>query len=77
MMTVQLAGHRQNVLSLSAQLELLNPQRTLERGYAIMTDTKGQIIRSPEQLPIHAPVSVHLANGTAQIQIESVQNAIE
>lgn len=77
MMTVQLAGHRQNVLSLSAQLELLNPQRTLERGYAIMTDTKGQIIRSPEQLPIHAPVSVHLANGTAQIQIESVQNATE
>ena len=77
MMVAQLADHRKNVLSLSAQLELLNPQRTLERGYAIMTDTEGQIIRSPGQLPIHKPVSVRLADGTAQIRIESVQNTIE
>ncbi len=77
MMVAQLADHRKNILSLSAQLELLNPQRTLERGYAIMTDTEGQIIRSPGQLPIHKPVSVRLADGTAQIRIESVQNTIE
>ena len=77
MMTAQLADRKKNIQSLSAQLELLSPQRTLERGYAIMTDTKGQAIRSPEQLPIHKPVSVHLANGTAQIHIESVQSTIE
>ncbi|MCZ4053441.1 exodeoxyribonuclease VII large subunit [Oxalobacter sp. OxGP1] len=76
-MAAQLTNHRKNIQSLSAQLELLSPQRTLERGYAIMTDTEGQIIRSPEQLPIHAPVSVRLASGTAQIRIESVQDAIE
>ena len=77
MMAAQLTNHRKNIQSLSAQLELLSPQRTLERGYAIMTDTEGQIIRSPEQLPIHAPVSVRLASGTAQIRIESVQDTIE
>ena len=76
-MSAQLTNHRKNIQSLSAQLELLSPQRTLERGYAIMTDTEGQIIRSPEQLPIHKPVSVRLANGTAQIRIKSVQRTIE
>lgn len=76
-MAAQLTNHRKNIQSLSAQLELLSPQRTLERGYAIMTDTEGQIIRAPEQLPIHKPVSVRLANGTAQIRIKSVQHTIE
>lgn len=77
MIASQLNDNRKNIQSLSAQLELLSPKRTLERGYAIMTDTKGHVIRSPEQLPIHKPVSVHLANGTAQIRIESVRSTIE
>jgi exonuclease VII large subunit len=28
----------------------LNPQRTLERGYAIVSDAQGSIVRDPAQL---------------------------
>lgn len=72
-MALQLEKHRRSLSSLASQLELLSPERTLERGYAIMTDHQGHIIRSPEQLPIRKPVSVQLASGSAQISIESVQ----
>ncbi len=72
-MTVRLAHHHQTLSSLSSQLELLSPERTLERGYAILTDPQGHIIRTPEQLPVHKPVSIQLASGNAKISIESVQ----
>ena len=72
-MSSLLAHRRQSTFLLDSQLELLSPERTLERGYAIMTDTRGQIIRSPEQLPVRKPVSVQLAKGSAKISIESVQ----
>ncbi len=72
-MTMQLKHRKQLVISLAKQLDMLNPKQILERGYAILTDSQGNIIRSPEQLPVHRPVSVQLASGTAQISIESVQ----
>lgn len=71
--TLQLEQQQQSLSSLTSQLELLSPERTLERGYAIITDTQGHIIRSPEQLPIRKPISLQLASGSAQISIESVQ----
>ena len=72
-MDTLLTHQRQAMFLLDSQLALLSPERTLERGYAIMTDSQGQIIRSPEQLPVRKPVFVQLATGNAQISIESVQ----
>ncbi|HEY6773663.1 MAG TPA: exodeoxyribonuclease VII large subunit, partial [Oxalicibacterium sp.] len=63
--------------ALSAQLDMLNPQRTLERGYAIVTDEKGQIVRTPRQLQPHKHVTLRLADGTAQIGIASVQQPLD
>ena len=40
-MAQQLGQRRHRLDGLAAQLELLNPQRTLERGYAILRDEKG------------------------------------
>ena len=60
----------------SAQLELLNPQRTLERGYAIVTDKHGAIVRAPGQLQPQTTVSVRLAEGTADIGIATVQPSL-
>ncbi len=68
-----LSGRRQKTMSLSAQLELLNPQRILNRGYAIMRDEHGRIVRSPVDIPVRRPVSVRLAEGSADIVIDSVQ----
>ena len=72
-MDTLLTHQRQAMFLLDSQLALLSPERTLERGYAIMTDSRGQIIHSPEQLPVRKPVFVQLAAGNAQISIESVQ----
>ncbi|NMM36202.1 MAG: exodeoxyribonuclease VII large subunit [Glaciimonas sp.] len=68
---------RQELAALAAQLELLNPQRTLERGYAIVTNSKGQIIRSTKVLHPNDTITLRLASGRAQIGICSVQPALE
>ncbi len=69
----QLEHRRAALQALSAQLELLNPQRTLERGYAILTDRHGAIVRSPGQLQPHTTVGVRVAEGSADVGIASVQ----
>ncbi|UMR33204.1 exodeoxyribonuclease VII large subunit [Massilia sp. MB5] len=69
----QLQHKREALGALGAQLELLNPQRTLERGYAILSDAKGNILRSPGQLKPSQPLTVRLAEGSAQIALAAVQ----
>lgn len=70
-------NRHQAITSLKAQLELLSPERTLERGYAIITDKKGRVIRTPSKLPIRETVTIRLAQGSAQVGIASVQPEIE
>ncbi|MDN2711948.1 exodeoxyribonuclease VII large subunit [Janthinobacterium sp. SUN118] len=76
-MAQQVSRQRHRLDGLAAQLELLNPQRTLERGYAILRDDKGAIVRSPAQLQARQNVNVRLADGSAQIGIASVQATLE
>ncbi|MDZ5634559.1 exodeoxyribonuclease VII large subunit [Janthinobacterium sp. GMG1] len=76
-MAQQLGQRRHRLDGLAAQLELLNPQRTLERGYAILRDEKGNIVRSPAQLQARQNVNVRLAEGSAQVGIASVQATLE
>jgi exodeoxyribonuclease VII large subunit len=72
-----LARRRQTLTGLAQQLELLNPQRTLERGYAILTDGKGRIVRSPQALKPRSTVTVRLAEGAAEVGIAGVQNIFD
>jgi exodeoxyribonuclease VII large subunit len=69
----QIAQKREALSALSAQLELLNPQRTLERGYAIVSDAKGAVLRSPDQLKPRETVVLRLAEGSAEVGVASVQ----
>jgi exodeoxyribonuclease VII large subunit len=59
--------------ALRSQIELLNPQRTLERGYAMVSDEQGNIVRSPRQLHPRTTVTVRLADGAAQVGVANVQ----
>jgi exodeoxyribonuclease VII large subunit len=77
LMATQTAQRRQALAALTSQLELLNPQRTLERGYAMVIDNKGKLIRSPNDLHPRQAVTVRLAEGTAQVGIASVQPSLE
>jgi exodeoxyribonuclease VII large subunit len=73
----QLKARREALNALAAQLELLNPQRTLERGYAIVRDGKGQIVRDPAQIHARDTLTVKLANGSAQVGVAQVQSVLE
>lgn len=76
-MAIQIGQRRQTLAALMAQLELLNPQRTLERGYAMVLDGKGRIIRAPKDLRPRETVTVRLAEGSAEVGIASVQPMLE
>jgi len=76
-MSTLLAQRRQALAALEAQLELLNPQRTLERGYAMVLDGKGRIIRAPRELRPRETVTLRLAEGSAEVGIASVQPTLD
>ena len=67
---------RDAMQALAAQLELLNPQRTLARGYAIVSSAKGAIVRSPLQLTPRATITLQLAEGSAEVLVGAVQNLV-
>ena len=71
------AQRRLALASLAAQLELLNPQRTLERGYAMVTDARGNIVRAPAQVRPRENINLRLAQGTIEVGVASVQPSLE
>jgi exodeoxyribonuclease VII large subunit len=73
----QVRQRREALSALAAQLELLNPQRTLERGYAIVRDAKGRILRDPAGIKARETLTVRLADGSAEIGVASVQTLLE
>ncbi|HZV64297.1 MAG TPA: exodeoxyribonuclease VII large subunit, partial [Telluria sp.] len=72
----QLAQRREALGALAAQLELLNPQRTLERGYAIVRDARGKVLRAPGQIKVNEALTVRLAEGSAELGVASVQSLL-
>ena len=73
----QVKQRRDALSALAAQLELLNPQRTLERGYAIVSNARGQALRSPDQIKARTALTVRLAEGSAEVRVSSVQSVLE
>ncbi|PLQ02426.1 exodeoxyribonuclease VII large subunit [Cupriavidus pauculus] len=63
----------QRLARAAGALELLAPQRTLERGYAVLLDNRGRALRSPNELRAGSIVEAHLADGTADLEIANVQ----
>jgi exodeoxyribonuclease VII large subunit len=62
------------VETLAARLEVLSPQRTLERGYAALLDAQnGRAVRAPSALKPGRRMTVHLAEGSADIALSDVQ----
>ena len=58
--------------ALHGKLELLAPQRTLERGYAILRDEHGEIIRRTAQIRAPQRLSLTVAEGSAHIDISRI-----
>jgi len=73
----QQSAQRQALATLHSQLELLNPQRTLERGYAIVSDHQGRVLHSPAELAARSEITIRLAQGSAEVGIASVQPRLD
>jgi exodeoxyribonuclease VII large subunit len=58
------------VSNLQQQLELLNPDKVLQRGFAIIQDSNGKLIQSVKQTKHHAKVSLILADGKVSAIID-------
>jgi exodeoxyribonuclease VII large subunit len=72
----QLRGRREALGALAAQLELLNPQRTLERGYAIVSNAKGKVLTAPGQIKPRDVLHVRLAEGSVEVNVNGVQDLL-
>lgn len=70
-LSTRLADLRHRQLALQAQLDLLAPQRTLERGYAILQDGDGSVIRDTAQLHPAQELTVTLAGGRARLRVDA------
>jgi len=51
-------------------LALVNPKSVIERGYAIVRDRHGKVMRSPAQAVAGDPLDVELAEGEIRVRVE-------
>jgi exodeoxyribonuclease VII large subunit len=58
-----LVGKIQRLERLRLQLEERSPLRVLQRGYAICTDSQGNVLRAADQVTIGGDINVQLARG--------------
>jgi exodeoxyribonuclease VII large subunit len=62
--------------TLADRLALLDPQRVLSRGYALIETSSGHVVVSPSQMRVGQPLRVSLARGTADVVPRSVQERL-
>jgi exodeoxyribonuclease VII large subunit len=68
---------RQQIQALNANLELLSPQRTLERGYAVIRNQHGDIVRSSKDIQVPSVLHITTAADSADVSVNAVQRALE
>ena len=54
-----------------SRLDALNPARVLERGYAVVRQADGQVVRSPDQVADADLLDVSLAGGELRVRVEA------
>lgn len=64
-----LQRQQQQVAQLGVRMELLNPQRLLERGYSVLTTHTGQVVTSTQQAPVGTPLQAVLVDGCLDLTV--------
>ena len=68
-----LRDNRRQVEHLSTLLETLGPSATLKRGYAIITDESGRVVRSTQQVEQGTTIAVAMDDGRLRAIVEEVE----
>ena len=73
--SVRVDSWKRNQVHFQSQLELLNPQRTLERGYAVVLNvTEGlNAVREPGELTSGPEYEIRVAKGKANVRLSEVK----
>ena len=74
---VRMENWKRNQSHYQLQLEMLNPQRTLERGYAVILNKQENelhAVRKPNELNTENVFQVRLAEGQAEVQFSDVNS---
>ncbi|MBX6317393.1 exodeoxyribonuclease VII large subunit [Pigmentiphaga sp.] len=69
----QLASLQQRLASHAAHLRALGPEQTLARGYAIVRDARGHIVRQAHTLEVGEPLALSFAEGAAEASVTAVE----
>jgi exodeoxyribonuclease VII large subunit len=69
----RLTGHRARLERLTAQLEALSPTKILERGYALVFDSSGILVKDAAQLAPPAQVTTRLARGSFTAEVKETR----
>src|SRR5436309_1324616 len=56
---------------LTARLQTLSPLGILQRGYALVFDPQGKLIKTPDQAPVGTTIKARLAHGSIQATVTS------
>ncbi len=64
---------RQRLTNSSGRLNTVSPLATLDRGYALVTDEKGQVVTHSTQVEIDDPVDVRLARGQLLCRVDKIK----
>src|SRR5262249_25624603 len=65
-LAANLEFQKNRVTELANVIRLLGPQQTLERGYSITLDAKGNVIRSVQDMATGDRIQTKLKDGTAK-----------
>jgi len=68
-LTASLDRATDDVTHLLARVRALSPAATLERGYAIVQDAEGQVLRSAVQVSPGDAIGVRLASGRVAAKV--------
>jgi exodeoxyribonuclease VII large subunit len=68
-----LSRHDQHLERISSLMHALSPQRTLERGYSVLLDSKDKAVRSAAQLAGLKQVRALLADGQVDLDIAAAK----
>ena len=68
----QMTARQHRLATLATTMQALDPQRVVERGFAIAETSAGQLLVDPQQLAAGQTLRLTLARGSADIKLDSV-----
>ena len=67
--TATIDAERKELKAITAHLRSLSPQSTLDRGYSVVRNAKGDVIRDPKQLSKGEVIAIKVAKGETSATI--------